>query len=175
MFKTYRAMKILRTIETFYPYVCGPANQAFQISRGLEERGIASPVLTTYCDVDPTLPAKETINGVEVYRHKNQARIMRYCLSLGMAMSFRDYDILHAHNYRNFQSDLAFFFPVSTRNPLSSAHTAPFSASRNTSTAGNQNSLMRSTTPSLSRQRQNGQPRSSSPLSWNTKTPLNLE
>lgn len=144
-------MKILRTIETFYPYVCGPANQAFQISRGLEERGMASPVLTTYCDVDPTLPANETINGVKVYRHKNQARIMRYCLSFGMAGSFRDYDILHAHNYRNFQSDLAFFFLNCAKNPLFLVRMALFSASSDTSKAGNPNSLMRFMTPSLSR------------------------
>ena len=110
-------MKVLRTIETFYPYVCGPANQAFRISQGLYERGIPSPVLTTYCDVDGNLPSVEKIQGVEVHRYQYQARMMRYCVSLGMAGAFRDYDILHSHNYRNFQSDMAFFFPVFTKNP----------------------------------------------------------
>ncbi|GAH97817.1 unnamed protein product, partial [marine sediment metagenome] len=42
-------MKILRTIESFHPYVTGPANQAYRISAELESRDINSPILTTYC------------------------------------------------------------------------------------------------------------------------------
>lgn len=168
-------MKILRTIETFYPYVCGPANQAFQISKGLEARGISSPVLTTYCDVAPSLPNKEMIDGVQVYRHKNQARMMRYCMSFGMTGSFKDYDILHAHNYRNFQSDLAFFFPESTKNPFSSIPTVPFSDSKSTSPIGNPNSPIDSMTGFPLKQRPKGRARSLSPQGLNTKTPWNLE
>ena len=40
--------KVLRTIPFFYPYVTGPAKQAYHISRGLEAAGIASPVITTH-------------------------------------------------------------------------------------------------------------------------------
>lgn len=104
-------MKVLRTIETFLPYICGPANQAFQISDRLEGRGIPSPVLTTYCDVDPSLPARETIGRVEVTRLRNQFRLMRYCVSMGMIRHLGEFDILHAHNYRNFQTDCGFFLP----------------------------------------------------------------
>ncbi|MEE9259336.1 MAG: hypothetical protein V3U37_07305 [Nitrospinaceae bacterium] len=104
-------MKVLRTIETFLPYVCGPANQAFQISDRLEALRISSPVLTTYCDVDPGLPDRETIGRVAVTRLPIQFQCMRYCLSLGMIQHLNDFDILHSHNYRNFQTDCGFFLP----------------------------------------------------------------
>ena len=103
-------MNILRTIETFYPYVTGPTNQAFRISKELEQRGFYSPILTTYCDVDRNLPPHEDCRGVRVNRYRNQFRLMRYCVSLGMIKGFRDFDLIHSHNYRNFQSDLSLFF-----------------------------------------------------------------
>lgn len=110
-------MNVLRTIETFLPYICGPANQAFQISDRLEQMGIPSPVLTTYCDVDPRLPNREKMGRVDVTRVKNQIRLMRYCVSLGMIQYLKGFDILHCHNYRNFQTDCGFFFPASRGNP----------------------------------------------------------
>tara|TARA_Y100001960_G_C14006372_1_gene509257 strand:- start:17 stop:355 length:339 start_codon:yes stop_codon:yes gene_type:complete len=109
-------LNILRTIETFLPYVCGPVNQAYEISSRLEEMGICSPVLTTYCDVDSSLQREEVIGRVNVSRFKNQLQLMRYCVSLGMLARLKNFDILHAHNYRNFQSDAAFFLPASDVN-----------------------------------------------------------
>ena len=41
-FKLGAALKVLRTIETFLPYICGPVNQAFQISNRLEQKGVAT-------------------------------------------------------------------------------------------------------------------------------------
>ena len=102
-------MKILRTIETFFPYISGPANQAFQLSEHLEEKGISSPVLTTYADVSPDLPEKENIGRVSVHRFKSQLKIMRYIISAGMISHLKSFDILHSHNYRNFQTDSGFF------------------------------------------------------------------
>ena len=104
-------MKVLRTIETFFPYVSGPANQAFQISNRLEAIGISSPVLTSYCDVAENLPRQETFGRVHVTRFPIQWRIMRYCVSLGMRKHLKDFDLLHSHNYRNFQTDCGFFLP----------------------------------------------------------------
>ena len=99
-------LTVPRVIESFLPCVTGPANEAFRISQELERRGISSPVLTTYCDVDPRLPAKEELEGVTVQRFRNQWRAMRYCVSVRMASAFQNFDILHAHNYRSFPSDL---------------------------------------------------------------------
>ncbi|MEC7640801.1 MAG: hypothetical protein VYC17_01465 [Nitrospinota bacterium] len=105
-------MKVLRTIETFLPYVCGPAQQAFQLSNRLERRGIQSPVLTTFCDVDTALPAEQMIDHTRVFRVRNQIQLMRYCVSAGMVKHLDEFDVLHAHNYRNFQTDCGFFLPL---------------------------------------------------------------
>ncbi len=102
-------MKVLRTIETFLPYISGPANQAFQLSEHLEEKGISSPVLTTYSDVSTDLPEMENIGRVSVHRFKSQFKIMRYIISVGMFSHLKNFDILHSHNYRNFQTDSSFF------------------------------------------------------------------
>lgn len=112
-------MKVIRTLETFLPYVCGPVNQAFQISNRLEALGIHSPVLTTYCDVDPSLPSQETIERVSVTRLPIRFRCMRYCVSPGLGDHLKEFDILHSHNYRNFQTDAGFFLLPSGKNRLS--------------------------------------------------------
>ena len=102
-------MKVLRTIESFLPYICGPVNQAFQISNRLEKHGVFSPVFTTYSDVSSNIPKKEKIDKVSVHRFQSQLKIMRYLVSLGMLTHLKDFDILHSHNYRNFQTDSGFF------------------------------------------------------------------
>ncbi len=105
-------MRILRTIETFLPNITGPSNQAYEISKHLELRGISSPVVTTYLDVDKSLPKKEMIGPVSIKRVPIQFRIMRYAISLSMFFQLRRYEIMHCHNYRNFQTDYAFFLPI---------------------------------------------------------------
>jgi hypothetical protein len=108
-FQSGADLRILRTIETFLPYTCGPANQAFQISQRLEEGGISSPVYTTYSDISPDLSQLEKIGRVSVHRFKSQLKIMRYIISAGMLSHLKNFDILHSHNYRNFQTDCGFF------------------------------------------------------------------
>jgi hypothetical protein len=108
---------VLRTIESFFPYISGPANQAFQISSRLQAiPDVHSPVLTSYCDVDPALPAQETIGSVAVTRLPINFRLMRYCVTLGVGNHLKNFDILHSHNYRNFQTDSGFFLPRSRKN-----------------------------------------------------------
>ena len=112
-------MKVLRTIETFLPYICGPVNQAFQISSRLEEKGVSSPVYTTYSDVSPALPKFETIGKVAVHRFKSELKIMRYLVSTEMLSHLKNFDIIHSHNYRNFQTDSGFFLLVPKASLLS--------------------------------------------------------
>jgi len=102
-------LKVLRTIESFLPYICGPVNQAFQISNRLEEKGVSSPVYTTFADVSPSLPRFEKIGRVSIHRFKTQFKIMRYMVSAGMLTHLKNFDVLHSHNYRNFQTDSGFF------------------------------------------------------------------
>jgi len=111
-------MKILRTIESFYPYVTGPANQAYRVSQELESRNIGSPILTTYRDVDENLPKRQTYGKVHVTRFKNQVQIMRYCISLGMLGDLKDFDILHSHSYRSFQTDIGCLASTIKRKPF---------------------------------------------------------
>ena len=102
-------MKVLRTIESFLPYICGPVNQAFQISNRLEEKGVSSPVYTSFSDVSSNLPKLEKVERVSIHRFKIQVKIMRYLVSAGMLPHLKNFDILHSHNYRNFQTDSGFF------------------------------------------------------------------
>ncbi len=111
-------MKILRTIESFFPCVSGPANQAYRISAELESRKISSPILTTYCNINKNLPKKESYDKVHITRFKNQIQVMRYCVSLGMVMDLRNFDIVHSHSYRSFQTDIACLVTTANRKPF---------------------------------------------------------
>lgn len=111
-------MKILRTIESFHPCVTGPARQAYRISAELEFRNIDSSILTTYCNVDKNLPKREACNRVHITRFKNQIQIMRYCVSLGMLMDLKNFDILHSHSYRSFQTDMGWLASMFKRKPF---------------------------------------------------------
>ncbi len=112
-------MNIVRTIESFFPHVSGPANQAFEISSRLEARGIASPVVTTTGDVDPHRPRRETFGRVSVTRLPIRGSVMRYRLTPGLGAHLRRADLIHSHNYRNYQTDFSFFLPATGKNPSS--------------------------------------------------------
>ncbi len=111
-------MKILRTIESFFPCVTGPANQAYRISAELESRKISSPILTTYCNIDNGLPKKQSYGKVHITRFKNQIQVMKYCVSLEMVMDLKNFDILHSHSYRSFQTDIACLVTTTSRKPF---------------------------------------------------------
>ena len=111
-------MKILRTIESFYPYATGPARQAYRISAELESRNISSPILTTYCNVDKNLPKREAYNRVHITRFKSQIQIMRYCVSLGIFLDLKNFDIIHSHSYRSFQTDMGWLASMFRRKPF---------------------------------------------------------
>jgi glycosyltransferase involved in cell wall biosynthesis len=100
-------MRILRTIESFYPFISGPANQAFKISEVLEKEGISSPILTTFYHADDS-PPHEKMGKVDVYRYKSVAGFMKYLYSPDMKRGLSDFDIIHSHNYRSYQTAAAY-------------------------------------------------------------------
>lgn len=102
-------MRILRTLQTFVPETDEPSRQALGLSRHLAEHGADSPLLTTYYSTDPHLPEKETIEGVPVRRLPVQMAMMGYGISLGAIGYLRRFDLVHAHGFRNFLTDCAFF------------------------------------------------------------------
>jgi glycosyltransferase involved in cell wall biosynthesis len=85
----------------------GPANQAFRISKELEKRGISSPVLTSNYKAGKS-PKHERMKGVEVYRFPIKWRFMKYFYTPSMKSMFTEFDIVHAHSYRGYQTELAY-------------------------------------------------------------------
>jgi len=102
-------MKVIRTIESFYPYVTGPANQAFKISEGLYKNGVESPIFTTDFNVENVKPM-EYFGEVLVKRFKVKTKIMKYCFTPSMKKALENdrFDIVHSHNYRSYQSSLGY-------------------------------------------------------------------
>lgn len=99
--------RILRVIESFYPVMSGPANQAFRISKELEKRGIKSPILTTDYKAKKS-PRHERKEGVEVFRFPAKLKFMKYIYSPSMKKKLHDFDIACAHSYRSYQTEQAY-------------------------------------------------------------------
>jgi len=86
-----------------------PAQQAWQISNRLEQKGIRSPLLTTVSSPNDRSSKKETLDHARITRVPVQFALGQYKISFGMVTYLRQYDILHSHMYRTFQTDCAFF------------------------------------------------------------------
>ena len=112
-------MKVIRTIESFYPYVTGPANQAFNISKGLYKKGIKSPIFTTDFNAG-NAKEQEYFDDVLVKRFKVTRRIMKYCFTPEMkkALENENFDIIHSHNYRSYQSSLGYKIAKKNKKPF---------------------------------------------------------
>jgi len=110
-------MRILRTIESFYPVVSGPANQAFKISQELEKRGIRSPILTSNYNAESSSKTQK-ICKVEVFRFPVRCRFMKYFVTPDMKKKLKDFDIIHAHNYRSYQTAISFKAAKSSEKPF---------------------------------------------------------
>lgn len=110
-------MKILQVISSFPPaYAYGGAlNVAFEISKGLVERGHEITVCTTdvfdscsrlKCPINPI-----EIDGIEVYHFKNLSNKLAW-RNLPIDPGFngflknniKNYNIIHLHEYRSFQA-----------------------------------------------------------------------
>ena len=110
-------MRVIRTIESFYPYVTGPANQAFKISEGLYKKGVESPIFTTNFNVK-NVKSMEYFGDVLVKRFKIKRKIMKYCFTPSMKNAFEDFDIVHSHNYRSYQSSLGYKMAKKMKKPF---------------------------------------------------------
>jgi hypothetical protein len=102
-------IKVLRAIETFYPNVTGPANQAFQISSRLGKKGIESPVVTTNYKAGKT-PKSGKINTIMVRRFPVRFKLMQYTVAPGLKrfLEKEDCDVIHVHNYRGYHTQAGF-------------------------------------------------------------------
>jgi len=102
-------LKVLRTIPMFFPVVTGPGKQAFEVSLQLEKRGVSSPVVTSDFEVR-SIPKNEIVQGVSISRLRSFGGVMQYRIvpSIFTRLLKEDFDILHAHNYRNMLTDCGF-------------------------------------------------------------------
>jgi glycosyltransferase involved in cell wall biosynthesis len=105
--KPKKRMKVIRTVEAFYPFVSGVANQAYNISKRMEEKGIKSPILTSNYRAEKN-PKNEKIRGIEVHRFPIKWNIMKYFYTPEIKTGFLEFDLVHAHNHRSYQTETAF-------------------------------------------------------------------
>ena len=112
-------MKIIRTIESFYPYMTGPANQAFKISSGLEKKGIKSPIFTTDYKAEKK-PKHERKKGIEVLRFPIKWKLMKffYTPTLERFLEKQEFDAIHSHSYRSYQTQIAYKTAKSKNKPF---------------------------------------------------------
>lgn len=96
-------MQVPRVTQEFLPLISGPANQALALSRGLEELGISSPILTTTPGVDKTVQAA----GVTTRRFRPivAAPNFRASFSLLRWLMTCQASVIHVHGWRNPASD----------------------------------------------------------------------
>ena len=66
-------------------------------------------MLTTVSSTDDQSLKKETLDQVQITRVPVQLALGRYKISFGMITYLRQYQLLHSHMYRTFQTDCAFF------------------------------------------------------------------
>jgi glycosyltransferase involved in cell wall biosynthesis len=99
--------RILRTIPSYFPNVSGPANQARAISRGLVPYGYTSSIVTTNLGADHA-PRHEHLDGIDVFRSSIQTGVMQYHVALQAYVDITrsTADVVHAHSYRNFLTDI---------------------------------------------------------------------
>lgn len=92
-------VNVLRTIPSYFPVVSGPANQARAISCGLLPYGIHSKIVTAN-ETKNQAPSNDF--GISVQRLDQSLGIMAYRMTNGLESLWKqDFDLLHAHNYRN--------------------------------------------------------------------------
>ncbi len=112
-------LKVLRTIPSFYPLVTGPANQAWNISCKLQKKGINSAIITSTLGAE-SLPKDELISNVHIRRLPMCSGYIQYGLmplTIGTFLK-EEYDIVHAHSYRNCLADAAFLTSKLKRKPF---------------------------------------------------------
>jgi glycosyltransferase involved in cell wall biosynthesis len=113
------SMRIARVIPHFYPFVTGPANQAFKVSKRLVERGMEVCIFTSNFGAQSS-PDHETIDGVEIRRIPISRTFMQYFVTPSLMSQITSFnpDIVHAHDYRSYQTESAYNYCQKNKTPL---------------------------------------------------------
>lgn len=114
-------MRILRFIPYFTRAFGGPVNHARYLTRELNDRGHEHAIYTTDLATRDGLSASFTDDEFDVRAFRARQLVGDYFLTPGMIRALRresGYDLIHAHCYRNFQTDLAALLARQTNTPL---------------------------------------------------------
>ena len=110
-------MKILRTVPFYAPAYGygGPVVHTSNVSKiqasmGYDVRVFTSNILTN--SLSKVLPKFEIIDGVKVHRFPIKIRFGHYFITPRLPLNFLkyDYDLLHSHSFRSFQTDISTIF-----------------------------------------------------------------
>lgn len=107
-------MRIVHVIPYFLPARAfgGPLIALYEIAKAQIRLGHEVTIFTTNAvrhGVFPSLPIRERIDGILVRRFRVRAEFMSYFFTLGLLKDLMkaDFDVIHAHGIRNFQTDAA--------------------------------------------------------------------
>ena len=121
-------LKILRTVPFFAPAYGygGPVVHTLNVSKiqaslGYDVRVFTTNILTNDI-ISMDLPRFEVIEGIKVHRHPIKFRLGKshYFITPQLPNSFikYDYDIIHSHSFRTFQTDIASIFAKIKKKPF---------------------------------------------------------
>ncbi len=119
-------MKIIHTIPYFLPSKAfgGPIIAVHEIAKAQVKRDHEVQIFTTNVIDQNNFPSKfieeEFIDGIQIKRFKVYGKFMSYFFTPQMITSLRkeNFDIIHAHGYRNFQTDTAALVSSLKKKPL---------------------------------------------------------
>lgn len=114
-------MRFLRFIPYFSRAFGGPVNHAKYLSRALDDRGHETTIYTTNLADRSGETTQFDDSDFDVRVFPARTLVGDYYVTPGMAPAVRDvrdYDVIHAHGYRNFQADLAAFLARLTDTPF---------------------------------------------------------
>src|SRR2546427_2867820 len=111
-------MIIARTVPHFYPRVTGPGKQAYHISKGLEGLGLSSIIFTT--TPETAVGAGVDLTSLNIRRLPVSFRFMQFDVapSFPKVVVNQEFDILHAHGYREYLGTIGFIAARLKRRPF---------------------------------------------------------
>lgn len=121
-------LKILRTVPFFAPAFGygGPVVHSLNISKiqvslGYDVRVFTSNILTNKL-ISNDLPSYEVLNGIKIHRFPIKYRLgqSHYFITPSLPKGFlkHDYDIIHSHSFRTFQTDVSTIFAKLKKKPF---------------------------------------------------------
>lgn len=112
-------IRIAQVIPHFYPCSTGPANALLSISKRLLKCGFEVCIFTSDFGAEKN-PRQEIVDGVEVRRFPITRSFMQYFVTPQIKVGIAQYqpDVVHAHNYRSYQTEVSYDFCKRSKRPL---------------------------------------------------------